>query len=94
MAERSAGGCACLPLAASPGDGLGEAAELIGAQLVFLLDLVGLAPRWLHFPQVSFLVRVLDVIDEQVIESPFPASSEYFLFLEEFFKNALVSFLT
>lgn len=27
MAEHSAEGCACLPLAASPGDGLGEAAE-------------------------------------------------------------------
>lgn len=94
MAEHSAEGCVCLPLAAPPGDGLGEAAELIGAQLVFLLDPAGLAPRWLHFPQVSFLLRVLDVIDELAIESPFPASSEYFLFLEEFFKNALVSFLT
>lgn len=35
---------------------------------MFLLDLVGLAPRWLHFPQVSFLLRVLDVIDELAIE--------------------------
>lgn len=68
MAEHSAEGCSCLPLAVSPGDDLGEAAELFGGQLVFLLDLVGLAPRWLHFPQVSFLLRVLDVIDELAIE--------------------------
>lgn len=68
MAEHSAEGCACLPSAASPGDGLGEAAELFGTQLVFLLDLVGLAPRWLHFLRVSLLLRVLDVIDELAIE--------------------------